>query len=110
MKQIFKIFKYITISILTILIIVYAGLYLLLSIPAVQQKIKNISERELSQVLETKLTIKQVQVFPFNKAVLEGLCLYDQKNDTLLYAQKLTAGFSPFALLTASVTRLSIPL
>ena len=99
MKQIFKIFKYITISILTILIIVYAGLYLLLSIPAVQQEIKNISERELSQVLETKLTIKQIQVFPFNKAVLEGLCLYDQKNDTLLYAQKLTAGFSPFALL-----------
>lgn len=99
MKQIFRVFKYITVSILAILTIVYAGLYLLLSIPSVQQEIRDISERELSRLMETRLTIDQVHVYPFNKATLEGVCLYDQKNDTLLYAQKLMAGFSPFALL-----------
>ena len=99
MKRIFEVFKYIIVGILAILIIVYAGLYLLLSIPSVQQKVKVISERELSQLFKTRLTIKHVQIYPFNKVVLEDVCLYDQKNDTLLYAQKLAAGFSPFALL-----------
>ncbi|WP_455505360.1 translocation/assembly module TamB domain-containing protein [Coprobacter sp.] len=99
MKQIFRGFKYIIVSILAILIIVYAGLYLLLSIPSVQQEIRDISERELSRLMKTRLTIDRVHIYPFNKATLEGVCLYDQKNDTLLYAEKLMAGFSPFALL-----------
>lgn len=49
--------------------------------------------------MKTRLTIDRVHIYPFNKATLEGVCLYDQKNDTLLYAEKLMAGFSPFALL-----------
>lgn len=93
MKQIFRGFKYIIVSILAILIIVYAGLYLLLSIPSVQQEIRDISERELSRLMKTRLTIDRVHIYPFNKATLEGVCLYDQKNDTLLYAEKLMAAF-----------------
>lgn len=57
-------------------------------------KVTRLGEKELSKLLDTRLTIGKGHVFPFNKIQLSDVCLYDRQGDTLLYAQKLIAGFA----------------
>lgn len=99
MKKIFNALKrFITIILVTALCL-YSGLYLLLSIPFVQQKIKNISVHELKNILHTELDIDRVSIQPFSKITLHKLYLKDLKGDTLLYSDKLSAGFEILPLL-----------
>ena len=94
MKYLFRIIKILIVSTLTIFLVSVTASYLLLNIPSVQQKVTRLGEKELSKLLDTRLTIGKGHVFPFNKIQLSDVCLYDRQGDTLLYAQKLIAGFA----------------
>lgn len=94
MKYLFRIIKILIVSTLTIFLVSVTASYLLLNIPSVQQKVTHLGEKELSKLLDTRLTIGKGHVFPFNKIQLSDVCLYDRQGDTLLYAQKLIAGFA----------------
>lgn len=93
MTKLFRWFKYIIISSLITLAVIYSGLYILLSIPSVQQKAKDITVRELKQLLHTELSIAKVTIHPFNKISITDLYLQDLHGDTLLYTNRLSAGF-----------------
>ncbi len=75
---------------MSVVLVVYA----LLWIPSVQQGIKNIAVSELNKMTNGKISIRKFSLRPFNKVVLEGVFIPDLKNDTLLYAEHLSAGFS----------------
>ena len=94
MKYLFRIIKILIVSTLTIFLVSVTASYLLLNIPSVQQKVTRLGEKELSKLLDTRLTIGKGHVFPFNKIQLSDVCLYDRQGDTLLYAQALIAGFA----------------
>ena len=87
MKYLFRIIKILIVSTLTIFLVSVTASYLLLNIPSVQQKVTHLGEKELSKLLDTRLTIGKGHVFPFNKIQLSDVCLYDRQGDTLLYAQ-----------------------
>lgn len=93
MGKIFNWFKRIFITVLVMALSLYTILYLLLSMPYVQQKIKDISVRELSTLLNTDLNIGHVSIQPFSKIAFHNLYVKDLKGDTLLYSDKLSAGF-----------------
>lgn len=99
MRRTFNAFKRVIIVILVSVVSLYAGLYLLLSIPFVQQKIKSISVHELQNILHTELDIERISIEPFNKVALHKLYLKDLQGDTLLYADRLSAGFELLPLL-----------
>lgn len=92
-KRAYRLFKRLIINILIIAVIAYAGLYLLLSTPAVQQKVRNIAVRELSHRLNVPVGIGSINIQPFNKLTINDLFLPDQAGDTLLYVNRIMAGF-----------------
>lgn len=88
-----------TIMIVVVLLVVaYSALYLGVSMPYFQNKIKAVGERELSKFLETNVTIDGVTITPFNQVVLTGVNIPDQSGNDLIKVDKLGAGVSLYDL------------
>lgn len=88
-----------TIMIVVVLLVVaYAALYLGVSMPYFQNKIKAIAEREASKFLETDVTIDGVSISPFNQVILTGVKIPDQSGGDLIKVDKLGAGVSFYDL------------
>lgn len=93
-----RFFKFIFYTILTF-IVLNVLLYALLSIPYVQQRLLNFAVGQLSSKLNTEVSIDEIRLRLFNHAVLKGIYVEDQKQDTLLYAQHLDVSLSPWELI-----------
>ncbi len=98
--------KKIGIKILRITAWVVAGIFLVLvlvslaiQIPSVQQYIKQKAVTFLSEKIGTKVGLEHISLSIPKKVVLEGIYFEDQKNDTLLYAGRLSVDTDLFALL-----------
>ena len=85
-------------SILTLCFLVLS-LYFLLELPPVQQKIKEFALQEITKKTQSKISIGNLRFRPFNRLQLEGIYAADLRNDTVFYAEKLTADFNFFKLL-----------
>lgn len=68
-------------------------LWLLFKVPSVQNWIADQATAYFSKELDTKVSIDQVEIQLFNKALIKGLYLEDQHQDTLLYADYAEASF-----------------
>ena len=79
--------------------ILVLSLYLLLELPPVQQKIKELALQEVMKKTQSKISIGNLRFRPFNNLQLEEIYAADLKNDTLLYAKKLNVRFDFFKLL-----------
>ncbi|MDR1369090.1 MAG: translocation/assembly module TamB domain-containing protein [Dysgonamonadaceae bacterium] len=74
-------------------------IYLLLWIPFVQQKVKDIAISEVTKKTGNKIKIEKLSFRPFNKLTLDKVYIADLKGDTLLYIGTLNAGFDLLQLL-----------
>lgn len=92
MKRSYEIFRAILVALLALAVGVPAMLYLLLSIPAIQNKIRQEGERQLTVLLDTKVTIGNVSIAPFNRVTIEDVVAWDAAGDTALYVERLGAG------------------
>lgn len=102
-KTVRKIYDVLRLAIVTALVTVvsaFAILYVALSIPAVQDKIKQVGEEELSKLLTTDVTIGEVSIMPFNEVVLKDVAVPTPQGDSLFYIDKLGAGVSLYQLIT----------
>jgi hypothetical protein len=72
--------------------------YFLLELHPVQQKIKEFALQEIMKKTKNTISIGNLRFRPFNQLQLEDLYVADLKNDTLLYVEKLNAGFDLFRL------------
>lgn len=77
---------------------IFATIYLLLSIPYVQNRIKATCEKELTEWLGAEIKIGQLDIVPFNEVVLTDISVADENGQDLLYVDKLGAGFSFYNL------------
>ena len=110
MQKLFRYIKKTLLGFLLILSIFYGSLYVLLSIDSIQQYAKRIVVRELSALLKTDLTIEEVRIRPFNKITLQNVFIPDQRQDTLLFANKISAGFLWTPLLKKNLSFTTIQL
>ena len=85
--------------VVALLVVAYAALYLGVSMPYFQNKIKAIGERELSKFLETDVSIDGITITPFNQVVLKGVNIPDQNGGDLIKVEKLGAGVSLYDLI-----------
>lgn len=69
-------------------------LYFILQLQSVQNWLIGIITRHLSAELETKVEIRHVDIEFFDNLLLEGVYIQDLQGDTLLYAEKLSAGLN----------------
>ena len=97
--KIYNVIRSILVTAILAVATVYVVLYLVLSIPSVQNKIKEAGCEELSGLLGTEVSIVEVNITPFNQVVLHGVHVSGEKGDTILSADKVGVGFSMFNLL-----------
>jgi len=77
----------------------YLILYVSLSIPWVQQIVKDEAAHQLSDYLKTQVEIDRLRIYPFNRVTIEGVTINDQYGDFALKARKIGAGIDIVNLL-----------
>ncbi len=82
----------IVISVIMLVLAIYVGLYVLLSLPSVQEKIKNTACEELSPLLGGNLYIEQLSFQPFSELVLKGVSLRSPEGGKVVEINKVAAG------------------
>ena len=93
-RRILKIVMYIFIVLISINIL----LYVLLSIPYVQQKVIAFAVDKVKEIIKTDVKIEGVRLHLFNNVALEGIYIEDLNKDTLVYAKDLEVSLSPMEL------------
>lgn len=97
-RKILKGILYVVLGIIGLNII----LFVLLSIPAVQQKVVGLALERVQEMVNTKISIDNVRLNFWGNvgAKLTGVYIEDQSRDTLLYVEKLEATLNPLLLLS----------
>ncbi|GAB6012687.1 translocation/assembly module TamB domain-containing protein [Viscerimonas tarda] len=95
LKKILKI----TCRILLGIVGLHVLLYVLLSIPAVQEKVIDFAISKIKPLVNTEISIDKVQIGLFNSIRLQGVYIEDRSKDTLLYATKLELKFNLWKLI-----------
>ena len=85
-------------SAILLVVSLYLILYVTLSVPAVQTRIKTEVEKEVSAFLGGSVRIENLVVKPFNEVVISGLRVYDPDGKRCLYVETLGAGISLWRL------------
>lgn len=75
-----------------ILVLLAVILFFILRIPLVQTYIARGFTRYLSSEIRTTVSVGKVEFSYFNRLILNDVLIKDRNNDTLLYAEKVTAG------------------
>lgn len=94
MKRFYSAFRWCVHIVVFSAIAIYTLGYILLSIPGIQDKVRRIGTKELTELLGTEISIERIQISPFNKLELFGAYIPDQNGDTLLCANKISAGIA----------------
>ncbi len=94
MRKFYSVFRLLVHIVIIFVIAIYTLGYILLSIPGIQERVKRVGVKELSGLLNVDVTIDRIQISPFNKLELFGVFLPDSKGDTLLCANKVSAGIA----------------
>ncbi len=85
--------------VVVLLVLAYAAIYLGVSMPYFQNKIKAIVEREASKFLETDVTIDGITISPFNQVVVTGIKIPDQSGGDMIKVDKVGGGVSLYDLI-----------
>lgn len=73
LKTTYKIIRSILVVAILVVAMLYIGLYVVLSVPGVQNSIKTKAEKELSLYLKSKVSIKRLYIMPFNELRLKDV-------------------------------------
>lgn len=96
---IYRTFRSIAVAVLLLLAVLYSVLYVVLSIPAVQDKVRAVAEQELSGLFHVNFTINKVSISPVNEVIVSGITLPDTTGATLATIEKVGAGLSMYHLI-----------
>lgn len=100
-KWVYKVVRSVLFTSILAVAFLFVLLYVLLSVPAVQNNLKNLAERELSALFTSELKIERLSIYPFNEIVVEGVVLYEP--DTQIECariKRLGAGISLWRLIS----------
>ncbi len=99
MRKFYSAIRRFTLIVIISAITIYLLAFILLSTPGIQDKVRETGVKELSNLLGSEVAIDHIQITPFNKLALYGICLADKQGDTLLHAHKISAGITLSKLL-----------
>ena len=94
MRTFYKILRSISVILLVLPLAVPALLYILLSIPGVQNALGHRAEKELTSLLGTRVSIGKVEFLPFTRIVLKDVTVNDTTGRQALRIGHLGAGMS----------------
>lgn len=99
-RQIYNPIRTILVTAIVAVVVLFAGAYVALSLPWVQDHVRTEGERALTDYLGVPVTIGHVGIEPFDQVTLHDVLVPDQQGDSLLQVDKLSAGISLYDLLT----------
>lgn len=101
LRRLFKVVLYFILAIIGINIL----LCILLSIPAVQDKVTGLVVKELKSKLNTEISIDKLRLHLLNRVsvTIDGVYVEDQAQDTLLYTDHLGVMLDPWRLLKSEI-------
>lgn len=95
---IYKTLRTILLATLIVVGTIYVALYVLVSLPSVQQKIKGIAEREASAFLKSDVKVGRLAISPFSEVQLYDVSVFDQHGDSCIDIDKVAAGINLWRL------------
>ncbi|MFZ1529572.1 MAG: translocation/assembly module TamB domain-containing protein [Ferruginibacter sp.] len=95
---------------LLVLVLLLVLLYALLQSPRVQTWLVKKVAKNLSEKLQTNVTVKRVDFRFFNQLILEGLMVEDRKKDTLVFAGKAKANVNDWFIFKDNISLENIDL
>lgn len=98
-RRIYNIIRSILVTAILAVTTVYVVLYLVMSVPAIQGRMRQVGSNELSKLLGTGVSIGDMNITPFNQLVLYDVVVPGENGDTILKADKIGVGFSVFNLI-----------
>lgn len=106
MKSILKkIFKFlnggvrgIIVSLILLAFVALGALYVVLSLPSVQERMKSLGQAELSRLLGSEVSVGTLEFTPLNRLMLNDVVIPDLQGDTLLSVDRLGVGLSLYNL------------
>lgn len=96
--------------VLGIILGVYFGTVILLNIPYIQRKTTLLVANEVSELLESEVSISKINIGLFNRIIIDDLLLNDQSGEEMLKVSRLSAKFSVLPLFRGRVSISSIQL
>lgn len=99
-RSIYKIFRSLIFTAVLSVIGIFVCLYVTLSVPSVQNKIRAVAEKELSEFLGGKVEIGSLNFHPFNELSLYEVSFYTPEGARCISVGKIGAGISLWTLLT----------
>lgn len=100
LKAIYKVFRSIVMSLIVLGIVVYSALYILLSVPSVQLKVKEKACREASAFLGGTLEAGSLSIRPFSEVLLSDVWLASPEGEKCIEISRIAAGIDLWTLLT----------
>ncbi|MBR5332376.1 MAG: translocation/assembly module TamB domain-containing protein [Muribaculaceae bacterium] len=98
MKVLYTILRTLLISLLALFIVLPMALFVVVSLPQVQQKLCKVSETELSKLLGTEVNIERVKITPFNHIAVGDVTIKDDYNKDALKVETIAAGIDLYEL------------
>ncbi|MDO4336084.1 MAG: translocation/assembly module TamB domain-containing protein [Bacteroidales bacterium] len=92
MKPIYKAVRSVILVAIMLVAVIYVALYVLLSLPSVQNRVRTVACEELSDLLGGTLDIDRLSVSPFSEVLLDDVSLQSPQGDTVAFIDKVAAG------------------
>lgn len=93
MRTLYRIFRSIIVTAVFTGLGLIMLLYIALSLPVVQNYIRERGQAELRALLRTRIDINEVQFIPFSQVVVKGLTVYDRSDRIALQVERVGGGF-----------------
>ncbi len=101
MKSVYRILRSLLVFAICATVASPIVIFVALSLPAVQSRLARQCEKELSSLLDCRVTVGDMGIVPFNRAVLRNVTVETAPGDTALTIRRLGAGVRLFSLLSA---------
>ena len=89
------------VTVIMLVAVVPAALYVALSLDGVQRRIADEAEKQLSELLDARVTIGRLGIMPFNRVILRDVTVETAPGDTALTADRLGVGVAVWDALLA---------
>ncbi|MDE6022053.1 MAG: AsmA family protein, partial [Muribaculaceae bacterium] len=100
LRPVYRVARSIIITLILLAVVVYGGLYVLLSIPSFQQKVKKTVCEETSALLGGEVEMEDLTIQPFSEVILKGVSLTSPEGEKCIWIGKVAAGIDLWTLLS----------
>ncbi len=99
-RSVYRVVRSVAFTAIMTVVALIAIIYISVSIPSVQNRLKNCAERELSAFLGGRVTISDLDILPFTELRLHGVSIYTPSGNRCISVGRIGAGIDLWTLVS----------